>query len=342
MAESAKLEAGKIFVGGLSWDTTKESLTNYFTKYGDVIDGVIMVDSVNKMPRGFGFVTFKDPSSVIKVVEANAHFLDGKKIDPKEAITKDHHASSQLSKSTSIEKKVFVGGLPHGCSVDEIKSFFGKYGIVTEVDVKIDRATSKPRGFAFVEYKDVQNAIEATKKQFQMFKEKRVEVKPAENRIPGASPATVQSQWSGYGHTQQSQSPPSYNYIYGYTPSPVGGFQGAPGNAYTQQPYTHPHTAAQQQVYQHPQSSYHQNGFQPYQQPTSYQTQSYTTPGYTQQGYSTAGYTQQYNSSYTGQAETVIPYQQSQASSGYYPNTNYNSGYSSDQRYQQAQNQRNW
>ena len=35
-------EQGKLFVGGLSWDTTQETLLRYFTRFGEVIDCVVM------------------------------------------------------------------------------------------------------------------------------------------------------------------------------------------------------------------------------------------------------------------------------------------------------------
>ena len=307
-----------------------------------------MVDSVNKMPRGFGFVTFRDPCSVNNVMEVTTHTLDGKKIDPKEAITKDHHASSQLSKSTSIDKKVFVGGLPHGCSVEEIKSYFGKYGAVAEVDVKIDRGTNKPRGFAFVEYKDMQGAMDATKKQFQMFKDKRVEVKQAENRIPGnTTPSFNPVQWQGYSSGQTAQQGPQYSYpcFYGFSQSSGSNYQTAPAAAYqTPQAYGHSHPTAPQQGYAPPQpSSYQQNGYQQYPAHT-YQPQSFSSTGYGQPSYSASpGYSHQYSSSYPVQSESV-PYAQTQPTSAYYSNSNTTyPTYPSDSRYTQPQqNQRNW
>ncbi|GBM13805.1 RNA-binding protein Musashi Rbp6 [Araneus ventricosus] len=41
--------------------------------------------------RGFGFVTFADPTSVDKVLASGTHELDGKKIDPKVAFPKRAH-----------------------------------------------------------------------------------------------------------------------------------------------------------------------------------------------------------------------------------------------------------
>lgn len=54
----------KIFVGGLSWDTTQKRLEEYFGAYGRVIEALIMTDRETNKPRGFGFVTFETEDSI--------------------------------------------------------------------------------------------------------------------------------------------------------------------------------------------------------------------------------------------------------------------------------------
>uniref|UniRef100_A0A915M333 RRM domain-containing protein n=1 Tax=Meloidogyne javanica TaxID=6303 RepID=A0A915M333_MELJA len=81
-------EPGKMFVGGLSWQTTAEGLRDYFCKFGEVNECMVMRDPTTKRARGFGFITFVDPISVEKVLAVEIHELDGKRIDPKIAFPK--------------------------------------------------------------------------------------------------------------------------------------------------------------------------------------------------------------------------------------------------------------
>uniref|UniRef100_A0A671U4D0 Musashi RNA binding protein 1b n=1 Tax=Sparus aurata TaxID=8175 RepID=A0A671U4D0_SPAAU len=68
----------KMFIGGLSWQTTQEGLKEYFCKYGEVKECMVMRDPVTKRSRGFGFVTFVDQAGVDKVLAQTRHELDSK------------------------------------------------------------------------------------------------------------------------------------------------------------------------------------------------------------------------------------------------------------------------
>ncbi|RYR07176.1 hypothetical protein Ahy_B05g074493 isoform E [Arachis hypogaea] len=51
----------------------------HFGKYGEITDSVIMKDRKTGQPRGFGFITYADPSVVDKVIEDN-HVINGKQM----------------------------------------------------------------------------------------------------------------------------------------------------------------------------------------------------------------------------------------------------------------------
>ncbi|XP_042298755.1 RNA-binding protein Musashi homolog 2-like isoform X2 [Sceloporus undulatus] len=71
-------DPGKMFIGGLSWQTSPDNLRDYFSKFGDIRECMVMRDPTTKRSRGFGFVTFADPASVDKVLAQPHHELDSK------------------------------------------------------------------------------------------------------------------------------------------------------------------------------------------------------------------------------------------------------------------------
>ncbi|MGF1678522.1 MAG: RNA recognition motif domain-containing protein [Candidatus Methylacidiphilales bacterium] len=50
--------------------------------------------------------------------------------------------------------KMFVGNLPFKVTEGELQDLFAQYGEVNDVFIPLDRATRRPRGFAFVTMDD--------------------------------------------------------------------------------------------------------------------------------------------------------------------------------------------
>ena len=73
-----------MFIGGLSWDTTEDTMKKYFSQYGEVeaCQTMSLKDENGLVikPRGFGFVTFRDDESVDSVGNTKEHILDGKTV----------------------------------------------------------------------------------------------------------------------------------------------------------------------------------------------------------------------------------------------------------------------
>ena len=80
----------KIFVGGLPHNLTDKEFRAYFAYYGQIDDSVVMVDRATWKPRGFGFITYKDSSSVDECLkDVNQHKMKGKWIDCKRVTPKE-------------------------------------------------------------------------------------------------------------------------------------------------------------------------------------------------------------------------------------------------------------
>lgn len=207
-------DEGKMFIGGLNWETTDESLTNYFAQFGEVLECTVMRDHFSGKSRGFGFLTFRDPKCV-NAVMAKEHYLDGKIIDPKRAIPREEQDKTS---------KIFVGGVGSDVTEEDYKQFFEQYGTVIDAQLMIDKDSGRPRGFGFVTFDSEQAMNTILAQPLLILKDKPIEVKRAENRSKGAGASAVANAVAGGG--QQSQS-------YGHQSSQGGNYgnQGSDASA---------------------------------------------------------------------------------------------------------------
>ena len=79
LVDKMQSDNGKLFIGGISWDTNEERLREYFSTYGEVVEAVIMKDRTTGRARGFGFVVFSDPA-IAEIVIKEKHNIDGRMV----------------------------------------------------------------------------------------------------------------------------------------------------------------------------------------------------------------------------------------------------------------------
>ena len=202
-------DTGKIFVGGLSWQTTEESLRWHFEQYGAVLSTEIMRDRNTGDPRGFGFVVFADPTTVDLVMKEDRHEVNHKIVDVKRAQARGiappsihqqskgssgpqsntaHHVPASGSSAPEMtpeqaQTKVFVGGIPPHVDRDELREIFQEFGPVTDAVVMMDQATQRSRCFGFVTFQHGSDgAAKAVEAQPLQIHGRRVEVKLATPR----------------------------------------------------------------------------------------------------------------------------------------------------------------
>ena len=60
-----------------------------------------------------------------------------------------------------MSKKIYIGNLPFSSTEADLRDMFGRHGSVESVNVIMDRETGRPRGFAFVEMENANDAADA-------------------------------------------------------------------------------------------------------------------------------------------------------------------------------------
>lgn len=169
----------KIFIGGLSLNTTDENLHNFYSQWGELVDCIVMRDPATKRSRGFGFVSYSCQSEVDLAMAARPHNIDGKVVDPKRAVPRDQSQKSEQNMST---KRLYVSGVREEHTEDIFSKYFAQFGIVTKVEIITDKVTQKARGFAFISFDDYDSVDKCVLLKSHMIYGYRCDVKKALSR----------------------------------------------------------------------------------------------------------------------------------------------------------------
>ncbi|KFO28902.1 Ephrin-A2 [Fukomys damarensis] len=97
-------DEGKLFVGGLSFDTNEQSLEQVFSKYGQISEVVVVKDRETQRSRGFGFVTFENIDDAKDAMMA----MNGKSVDGRQIRV------DQAGKSSDNRSRGYRGGSAGG------------------------------------------------------------------------------------------------------------------------------------------------------------------------------------------------------------------------------------
>eukprot|EP00960_Hanusia_phi_P056520 763303-Hanusia_phi.AAC.5 len=166
----------KLFIGGLSWDTTEHDLGAYFETYGKLYDVVVMRDRATGKGKGFGFVHFQDPK-IAEQVSAVRHDIRGRLLEAKLAIPRVGPACEDGEMIVKRKMhcpvvpaeirvcKVFVGGLAPSVKDYEFREYFSRFGTIREAQVCTDQHTRRSRGFGFVTFEKWETVEELIRRQ---------------------------------------------------------------------------------------------------------------------------------------------------------------------------------
>ncbi|KAK0584201.1 hypothetical protein LWI29_009178 [Acer saccharum] len=240
----------KLFVRGLAWNTSSETLCAAFQVHGEIEEGAVIYDKASGKSRGYGFITYKHMKSTQTALVAPSKLIDGR-------MAVCNLACEALNGVSTIpdlaQRKLYIGSLSPNITTEMLLSFFGKHGEIEEGSVAYDKDTNESRGFGFVTYKTVEAAKKAIVDPQKIFGGRTIIVKladthkgkPAQTQLAAVVPLTLPLA-PGYaqpGKPHGGTLPVGYTYPQTVAPYHISAFQSPPAAAApypTQAPISYP------------------------------------------------------------------------------------------------------
>ncbi|XP_011693725.1 PREDICTED: RNA-binding protein squid-like isoform X2 [Wasmannia auropunctata] len=178
----------KLFIGGLSRNTTDKELRDHFGKFGEIESISVKVDPHTGISRGFAFMVFTNPKTIDKLLASGEHYINKRKVDPKRVSKKPQHG------------KIFVGGLTPEISDDDIKNYFSQYGTIVELQAPFDKVKNQRKGFCFITFDSKEVVYKLLKTPKQTINGKEVDVKKVKVNPDPRGQGFWAPGYGGYGY----------------------------------------------------------------------------------------------------------------------------------------------
>jgi len=149
----------ELFVQGLSFDTTADTLNTTFAKYGELTK-VKLIESYGQS-KGKAFIEYSESINAAKALAAlNETSLDGRQMwiefSGSAGGTGMRNAGAAGESDT-----IFVGNLSFNCTEDALGGLFSEIGAIKGVRIAMGE-DGRARGFGHVEFEDPAKAKEAS------------------------------------------------------------------------------------------------------------------------------------------------------------------------------------
>lgn len=146
----------KLFVRGLGWETTSESLRSVFAAYGELDEAVVILDKNTAKSKGYGFVTFRHIDGAVLALKEPSKKIDGRVVVAQLAsagLSGGPNGNADGPRSDVSLRKIYVGNVPNDMPGERLLSHFASYGEIEEGPLGFDKLTGKSKGFALFVYK---------------------------------------------------------------------------------------------------------------------------------------------------------------------------------------------
>lgn len=200
----------KIFVHGLGWDTTSETLISVFGKYGEIEDCKAVTDKATGKSKGYGFILFKHRVGAKKALKEPQKQIGTRVTSCQLAAAGPVPAPPPTAPPVSeyTQRKIFVSNVGADVEPHKLLEFFSRFGEIEEGPLGLDKQTGKPKGFCLFVYKSIEGARKALEEPHKSFEGHNLNCQKAvDGPKPGKAGGGFYQQQHHHGqhhHPQQS------------------------------------------------------------------------------------------------------------------------------------------
>ncbi|KAJ3162059.1 RNA-binding protein 39 [Geranomyces michiganensis] len=156
-----------VFVMQLAARLKQEELFDFFAPAGKVRDARIIADRNSRRSKGVGYVEFYEVESVAKAIAMTGEKLLGIPIIAQHTESEKNRIAAEAAAAARAEipiTRVYIGSLHFSLTEDDLKAVFEPFGPIDKIDLHKDPLTGKSRGYAFVNYRNPEDAKQAMDK----------------------------------------------------------------------------------------------------------------------------------------------------------------------------------
>merc|ERR1719483_497541 len=151
----------KLFVRGLLYSSIESEVREYFEKFGPVESCDIAIHKGTGESKGFCFIVFEKAGGVDECQLARPHKIGDKELVTKRATLVEDKLTDNLTarkifigSPNSFTFKSGTGGLDSTISDDDLKDYFGQFGIITNVMQLFHKDSDRKKGVGFITFDD--------------------------------------------------------------------------------------------------------------------------------------------------------------------------------------------
>ncbi|KAL7675478.1 hypothetical protein ACOME3_001744 [Neoechinorhynchus agilis] len=104
---------------------------------------------------------------------------------------------TQAEKEEADRRSIYVGNVDYSTTADELEDFFKDCGSITRVTIMCDRFSGTPKGYAYVEFAQVESVTSAIALTDSLFKERNLKIFQKRTNMPGRSSGRSRRRFGG-------------------------------------------------------------------------------------------------------------------------------------------------